>query len=150
MVYTITADSIPDYDEWGPDDYWSCADWITWHKAMKSKYGKDEANRRFLSAFHQAGFLASSYDCRSFNSEFRQYSKDNGFYDGLYDGLAVITQPIGVGTDVVNAAGQTVSNISQGISNTSKAAKYAIPAVILVVSALVLMWFYRKFVVVGR
>lgn len=36
--YTITADSKPDFDDWGPDDYWSLKDWVDWHKALVNKY----------------------------------------------------------------------------------------------------------------
>ena len=82
--FIITAGSSPCFDTWGPADYWNCADWIAWHKALKSQYGQDEANRRFITEFHNAGFLSASYDCRTFNGSFRAYAKEENFYDGLY------------------------------------------------------------------
>lgn len=62
MAYTITAESKPDYDDWGPDDYWSLEDWITWHKALVKKYGKSDkfgsqkADTEWLTAWNKQGF----------------------------------------------------------------------------------------------
>jgi hypothetical protein len=35
---TITADSKPDYDDWGWDDYWDIEDWMKWHKELCKRY----------------------------------------------------------------------------------------------------------------
>jgi hypothetical protein len=132
MSFVITANSTPVYDAWGPDDHWSCSDWITWHKALKKEFGADKANEIFISAFHKAGFAASSYDCRTFNSDFRKYAKDNGFYDALYDGITgLILKPIGSGNDVVNSASNTISNVGEGAEGITKTAVKAAKIVVI-------------------
>ncbi len=110
LLLTITAYSTPDYDDWGPDTYWDCYDWMTWHQKMVPVFGLDEANRRFIEAFHNAGQFSNNFDCRSFNSDFRDYAKQNGFYEALYAGLAgLIVKPIGWGTDAVSTAGSAIN-----------------------------------------
>lgn len=147
MTYNITADSVPDLDDWGIDDYWTCSDWTTWHTKMKDKFGKQVANQRFLAAWEQQTFGAHAIDCRSFNTAFRDYARANGFFDALYSGIGVIAQPIGVGTDLVSATGETISSIGKGVSRTAKVTSYILPAVIIIVAAFGLAWFYKKFVV---
>jgi hypothetical protein len=91
----ITAQSSPDYDGWGPDTYWRCNEWIQWHQALKNAYGLTEANTKFITAYHKAGFGAASYDCRTFNQEFRTYARQNGFFDALFEGIGSLMQPVG-------------------------------------------------------
>ncbi len=45
------ADATPDYDGWGIDSWWTANDWMTWHRTLKARYGLDEANRRFITAW---------------------------------------------------------------------------------------------------
>jgi hypothetical protein len=56
MTYTINADSYPDYDEWGYDDYWKLPEWQTFYDELIKKYGADEGSRRWLDAWHRQGF----------------------------------------------------------------------------------------------
>lgn len=133
--YTITADSTPVYDGWGWDDYWEAPDWMTWHAAMKKKYGLNEANRRFIKAYHEASQFAANYGWRTFNTEFINYAKLNGFYDGLFEGLLGLvgkttsgaTNVANKALDVTNAA---VDNAASAASTTTKIMKYAIPVLI--------------------
>ena len=114
------ASSTPDYDNWGPDSWWTAQDWVTWHKALKAQYGLDEANARFITAWQQQGIGASPLDARSFDSSFRDYAKANGFFDALYYGLGALAKPIGTVSDVV-------TNVSKGIETTATLTKYLIP-----------------------
>lgn len=125
--------STPDYDSWGPDSWWTAQDWLTWHRALKSAYGLDEANRIFVTAWQQQGFGASPLDARSFDTSFRDYARTNGFLDALYYGLGALVRPIGTVTDVTGA-------VSDGVSTTAALAKWAIP-----IGALVLgyLWLER-------
>jgi len=59
MAYDINADSYPDYDEWGYDDYWSLTDWQTFYDKLLQKYGADEGSRRWLDAWHRQSWGAS-------------------------------------------------------------------------------------------
>ena len=45
-----TWNTAPNYDEWGSDSYWSCADWVQWHKLLKEKFGKDLKVKKFEAA----------------------------------------------------------------------------------------------------
>jgi hypothetical protein len=65
MTYTITADSYPDYDDWGYDDYWSITDWQTFYDKLIQKYGADEGSRRWLDAWHRQSWGASPNNNRT-------------------------------------------------------------------------------------
>jgi len=112
--------STPDYDGWLWDSWWTAQDWITWHRALKAKYGIDEANSRFLAAWQKQSAGAAPLDARSFDSNFREYAKANGFFDGLYWGSGVIAKPLGTATDVV-------TGVTEGASTFAKLSKYLIP-----------------------
>ena len=112
--------ATPDYDDWGPDSWWTAQDWLTWHRTLKAKYGLDEANARFVAAWQKQGMLSSPLDARSFDSSFREYAKANGFLDALYYGLGAVAKPIGTTTDVV-------TGVTQGISTAATLSKYLIP-----------------------
>ena len=47
----ITANSYPDYDSWGWDNYWGCTDWMIWYGKLKEAYGTTEAKQRWKSAW---------------------------------------------------------------------------------------------------
>lgn len=123
-VPTIAAD-WPVFDELGWADYWSIDDWTTWHKANVAAYGLATANSRFLQAWNEDSLIHSApLDARSFNSSFRQYAKDNGFFDALYGGaLAVLAKPLGILSDT----GDAVSSIGEGIKSSGSWFKYLIP-----------------------
>lgn len=118
------ATSTPDYDGLGWDSWWTAQDWITWHKALKAQYGIDEANTRFINAWQQQTVGSTPLDARSFDTNFRDYAKANGFFDALYYGAGALAKPIGAVTDVV-------TGVTEGVSMTSKLLKFAIPAAVL-------------------
>ena len=51
MAYDINADSYPDYDENGVDEYWKLPDWQNFYDKLVQKYGADEGSRRWLDAW---------------------------------------------------------------------------------------------------
>jgi len=114
------AGSTPDYDDWFWDSWWTPQDWITWHKSLKSQYGLDEANSRFINAWAKQGVGASPIDARSFDVTFQNYAKANGFYDGLYYGLGALVKPIGAVTSAVSGA-------SEGVAAIGSLTKYLLP-----------------------
>lgn len=154
--YIITADSHPDLDDWGLDDYWGPENWIDWHKKMKTSYGLDEANKRLVTAYHEATFGAASFDWRTFNSTFKKYAKDNGFYDALYDGLGgllgKVSSVIATGTQqtanaaekVIDTAGNVVDNAGDALSNTTSVLKWVIPVIVILVLIGVGMYFKKS------
>lgn len=126
------ADSKPDYDGWGPDSWWTSNDWMTWHRSLKARYGLDDANVRFVNAWQQQGALSAPLDARSFDTNFRDYAKANGFFDALYYGLGALAKPIGTTTDVI-------TGVTQGVSTVANLAKYAIPVAALAFAYLFFM-----------
>lgn len=143
--YTITADSTPNLDDWGWDDYWDAQDWMYWHSLMVDKYGLEWANRTFIQAYHSASFGADSYDWRTFNSDFRQYADENGFLDALYDGvLGVITQPIGGAIEIGENLGEGISNVSEGVKKSSELISYLLPLLLLFVVVIGGFYVYKK------
>lgn len=114
------ADAVPDFDGWGWDSWWTGTDWLTWHRALKARFGLEVANTKFINAWQQQTMGSTPLDARSFNTDFRAYAKANGFLDALYYGLGALVKPIGAVTDVV-------SDVSTGISSTASLTKYLLP-----------------------
>ena len=142
MEFQITADSQPIYDGWGWDDHWSCEDWIRWHQCLRTKYGLQQANYIFIDAFHKAETFADSYNCRSFNSGFREYARQNGFFDALFSGIGIIAQPLGWITDTTSNIGEVISTSTGAAADIAKLLRALMPA--LIVIALIMLVVYSK------
>ena len=96
----ITWNSVPDYDEWGFDNYWKCAEWTAWHKTLVQHYGKERAKIIWEYAYAQGTTLASHGNCRVLDTDFRKYCADNKL--SLWDNagfLAPILATVGAGKD---------------------------------------------------
>jgi hypothetical protein len=145
--YVITAYSTPDYDSWGPDDYWGVPEWIKWHKLLVEAYGLSEANRIFLKAYHAASFGAASYAWRSTSKEFRDYAKANGFYDGLFEGLggwlARINAALG---SIFETTSETVESAGSAITNSTTVIRYLLPALIIMAVVAVGYYLFKRFI----
>jgi hypothetical protein len=127
-----SATATPDYDNWGFDTWWTASDWMTWHMALKRAYGLEEANRRFITAWDKQGLFASPIDARSFDTTFRQYARDNGFFDALFSGIGGLVGRLpSTGTDVVVGATGAVSNVGQAVGTIGSMAKYILPVAAL-------------------
>ena len=99
-----TWNTAPDYDQWGNDTSWSCDDWIMWHKLLKEKFGQNKANFMWDYAFAQSGNLSSNLNCRTFNSSFRTYIKNNGLNPFANAGIfAPVLQGAGTIQDVTGS-----------------------------------------------
>ena len=112
----INWNTVPDYDEWGVDSSWNCQEWIMWHKTLVQKFNKQTANDIWNYAYSKSGSLSSNLDCRTFNSDFRKYVRDNGL--SPYQGAGIFTpvlQGYGTASDIVVGGLGTVSNVSTGI-----------------------------------
>ena len=109
-----TWNTAPDYDQWGNDTSWSCDDWIMWHKLLKEKFGQNKANFMWDYAFAQSGNLSSNLNCRTFNSSFRTYIKNNGLNPFANAGIfAPVLQGAGTIQDVTgNVLGGVTSFFS--------------------------------------
>lgn len=114
----ITADSLPDYDDWGWDTYWSCSDWVEWHRLNKEKYGLEAANYRFKNAYENSPFLDPVKDCDNvlLNYDFVVYFRENGIYFGLFN-------------DVILSGGEIIGTTGSSINKGFETLKF-IPIII--------------------
>lgn len=123
----ITADSIPDLDDWGFDEWWGCSDWVAWHKANKQKYGTAVANQKFAEYWNKQTMGSGALDCRTFNTDFRNYVAANDLSDIVYESaglFGLLLKPIGAGSDVV-------TGVSRGVSTGAKIMRVLIPAALI-------------------
>lgn len=127
----ITADSIPVLDTWGWNDYWSCRHWIKWHGAMVAKYGLKYANDKFMEYWDQQTFGSATADCRTFNSDFIAYTKKAGIYRALFDGIGLITYPMGIAAELIKDAGEIVENAADSAISLSSMLKWLVPIAVL-------------------
>lgn len=116
--------------------------WIVWHKAMKSRYGKKEANILFIKAWEMRGGAGS----KASTNELREYMSDNGValdttaiedvVDTTSRGLDAMGDfftmgkylAIGLGVIVVGGLGMLVFNIARNpIKSAGAAVKYGTP-----------------------
>ena len=106
-----TWNTAPDYDEWGNDTWWSCAEWIQWHWQLKKHFGQQTANDIWNYAFAQSGNLSGNLNCRTFNSDFRKYVLANKLDPFANAGVfAPVLQGVGTSQDVVSSALKGVSS----------------------------------------
>lgn len=141
----ITADSVPVYCWFGGSDCWTCDDLILWHKLMVDKYGKVEANLRFVKSFtNDTPIICEQLDCRSFNSTFRSYFRQAGILDSLYSGIGVIAMPLGFGNDLISNAAGAISNVATAGETATKTLKYIVPVLVIVAAVILIIWSTKK------
>lgn len=140
-VYEITAESTPDYDEWGPDSYWSCQDWITWHRALKKKYGAIDAKTRFGAAWDKRSAFGHELTCSLSDTDFINYFKAEGF---KWDASGSFVLSVG---NAVKSAGKAVENSAKSAENLTKSAsnitQYVLYVVIVIAIAAGAYFIYR-------
>ena len=129
-----TWNIAPDYDQWGSDTWWKCDEWIAWHKRLKEHFGSERAKLIFNYAYAQGTEGSGHRDCRTFNSAFRKYAREEGL-----DTYASVTIPIlpqilnltGSGlellddtSNVVSGIGETIGSVFGGNGKTLKVILY--------------------------
>jgi hypothetical protein len=120
--------SVPDYDEWGRDSFWSCDDWIRWHALLKEHFGAEKARYIWNYAYKEGSMFSAHSDCRTFNSAFRTYAQKNNL--DTYAGssfLGPIMNVFGGALDLVDGIGDTISGIAGGIGKAGKVFKVILP-----------------------
>jgi hypothetical protein len=131
MAVTSYKD-IPNYDQWGIDEYWSCSDWIEWHKKLKAHFGKDKAKYIWEYAYSKGTLGASHLDCRTFNTSFREYAKKNDL--NTYESAGILGGVLNIGGsvfDIVDNIGDAISGIATGIGKAGKIFKVAVPLIVV-------------------
>lgn len=129
VVYNITAQSKPDYDEWGWDDYWSCADWVKYHVELKKTFGADVAKQMWYQAWEKQDGTASPYNWCKYNSHFYDYFKKE-FGETWF----------------LMEIGGAVGGAAEGINRVVKSLGVVAPILIVAGAAGALWWAYRKFI----
>jgi hypothetical protein len=82
MAYDINADSYPDYDEDGYDDYWKLADWKIFYDKLIQKYGADEGSRRWLDAWWRNDY--TSHPILN-EADLRDWAKPKGLWNSNFN-----------------------------------------------------------------
>lgn len=123
--YKVTAASTPDYDVWGPDGCkWSAQDWINWHKAMVTAYGKPTADDKWAMAYDKSSYGASEIGYSTGNPDFKEYvlaqnlQKKSTILSKVYKAEGTLNA---LGEPIRNV-GQTITNITETAANTAGAA----------------------------
>lgn len=127
-----TWNTAPNYDEWGRDTYWSCDDWIQWHKLLKQHFGDEKARYIWSTAYAKGSMGAAHWDCRTFNTTFREYVTKNKLDTQSSAGIfsPVINLAGGV-LDVFDGVGDFFSGLSKGIGKAGNVAKIIVPLALL-------------------
>ena len=114
--YNVTADSTPDYDVWGPDScHWSAQDWINFHKAKVTKYGKATADSQWATAYDKSSYGASEISFSTGNPEFKAYVLSQGLQN-----KSTILSKVYKAETAVNNLGEPVRNIGEAINNATE------------------------------
>ena len=147
-----TWNTAPDYDQWGSDTWWNCNDWILWHKLLKEKFGQNKANFIWDYSFSQSGNLSGNLNCRTFDSSFRTYVKNNGLNPFANAGIfAPVLKGTGTIQDVTGTAIDTTGNVASGILGSVDSLlggsnfKKTISIVLIVGGVLGLAYVYKSF-----
>jgi len=107
-----TWNTAPDYDEWGIDNSWNCADWIQWHKMLVQHFGKETANYIWNYSYAKSGQFSSNLNCRTFDGDFRQYVASNNLNPYANAG---IFKPV---LNTYGSAGEVLSGALDTITST--------------------------------
>jgi hypothetical protein len=150
--------ALPDFDEWGWDDYWSQQDWRTWYVALANEFGKPEAGDRFVQAWNsRTGFFESFGDVRAdwvaLDTEFREWAENEPTSAGM-NVLEAIQKSVILGdifgegseivTGTVNNASDAVNNATGAAVNTTKTLKWLLPVLMVLAGAMILYIIYSK------
>lgn len=111
---------------------WSCADWITWHKALKAALGKEAADAAWIKGWNGQGFWDPDQSWCKYNTDFNNYCKSANL-------------PVSwILPNVVVGAQNVVNNIADTATSTSNTLKWLIPAVLIGVAGIGLYFVYSK------
>lgn len=117
----LTADSEPNTDEWGPDNYWGPGTYIAWHQLNKQQYGKAVADAKMINAVQTWGTGGVEFDY-CYNDNFRNYFTGQGID---------VTTLFCSAEDVIGDVVDTAANVTQGASNASNVFKIAAPFLLI-------------------
>ena len=115
-----TWNIVPDYDNWGRDTKWECDEWIAWHKRLKAHFGAERAKLIWNYAYAQGSAFSSHLDCRTFNSAFRKYAREEGLDTYASVKIPFIPQVLnisGSGFELLDDTSNVISGVGDSIAN---------------------------------
>lgn len=133
VLQTITWDSKPDYDSWGPDDYWTCDNWTQWHNELKKHFGKEQADKIWTDAWNLQGGLEHDYNWCKYEGNFNAYVKAEKLNASWWL------------PNILNNLLDGAENTSQAATNVTKVLKWLIPTLVIAAAIGLIIWSIRKF-----
>lgn len=126
----ITAQSEPDYDEWGWDEYWTCADWMAAHQKRVLAYGVNAANEWFIDRWSaQDGFMAPYNWCK-YDADFANYFNSQGINVGWLLSNVFVTVS-NVTQDGLSIIEDTTDSLSKFIETLKPASPFLLAGAIV-------------------
>lgn len=117
----IKWDSIPEYDGWGFDKYWSCADWMIWFDKLSGHYATEEARLIWKSAWNEQDIWESNYNWCKYEPSFNKFLDDNKLGESHLLADAIITT-----TD-------TAGGLLDGLGFVGRNLKWILPSALIIV-----------------
>ncbi len=111
----------------------TCADWVAWHKNLVAAYGKDQADLIWMNAYTSLSFWSLDKSFCKYNSSFATYIADNNL-----DAGNVISGTTNKAEKVWNNVTNSVSNIFGAGESLTKALKWIIPVVLIIVVGIII------------
>ncbi len=78
VLSALTDSDISDFEDLDIDELGKLTEQIKWIQSEPSKRYKNKIDNYVLKPYSKSGNLSSNLDCRTFNSAFRNYARDNG------------------------------------------------------------------------
>ena len=128
----ISAESYPDYDGFGWDNYWSCTDWMIWYGKLKQAYGVSEAKLRWKSAWEKQDNTSNPYLWCMYSDDFYEFIREEEL--GLSNTLADVSSGVGTG----------VTGIFKGFGWIGRNIVWLAPAVLIIAGAGYGWKFYKE------
>jgi len=137
--------AMPDFDEWGPDSYWSQADWATWLGTLVEEFGPVGVDMFYQAWSSRLGFWSTLGDVRNnwitldtgFRNQMSKYTLTNGtnLLEAL-EGTIFLGGIMGGGSDAVNNVGDT-------LSSTTKTFSWLVPALLIAAGVIALYLLFK-------
>lgn len=138
----ITADSRPDIDMWGFDDYWEAENWVYWYNRNKDKYGENEARRKWEIYASQNGFGSAFNDWKNTNSAWLDFVTQNRLSHGSNQ---IFQNAQNIVSGVVQTAANLVGTAQSATDKVEEDEKPMNIPYLKILFALVILWVLAKF-----
>lgn len=143
-INTITANTTPDLDKYGPDCFWEGKHWVRWYNLNKSANGKAAADIKFSAEWQKRQGFGHELTIASSDVEFRNMVVAEGLNNTVPD-LSMIQATGNAAQTVIDVAGSAadaIKNVAAAGANATDAAATLITWLpLLVLGAAILVGF---------